>query len=157
MYKTLAAENKGVWMFYRRDTDQSLCARSAHKLPHSRGALFIFPIGNFCLFLFCKKKRKKKKQENKCWNRKLLRSGCWPSSESPETSSLWDNGPHVLIVDLCPRLDPLCPACWGVYSRCCWRMAHITSSRGEYNTNTSRCTFFLVGRQSPYLFGTWGR
>lgn len=36
-----------MWIlsFYGRDTDQSLCARSAHQSPHFRGALCIFPIG----------------------------------------------------------------------------------------------------------------
>lgn len=49
VYRYLASEKKKDvdFIFYERDMDQSLCASSAHKLPHSRGALCIFPIGKF--------------------------------------------------------------------------------------------------------------
>lgn len=40
-----------AFIFYGRDMDQSLCACSAHMLPHSRGALCIFPIGKKFFFL----------------------------------------------------------------------------------------------------------
>lgn len=57
MYRYLASEGKKDvdFIFYGRDMDQSLCASSAHKLPHSRGALCIFPIGKT---FFLKKEEK---------------------------------------------------------------------------------------------------
>lgn len=56
MYRYLASEEKKDvdYIFYGRDMDQSLCACSAHKLPHSRGALCIFPIGKRFFFFFLK-------------------------------------------------------------------------------------------------------
>lgn len=52
MYRNLASKSKEKdvdYMFYGRDMDQSLCACSAHALPH-RGALCIFPIGKRFFF-----------------------------------------------------------------------------------------------------------
>lgn len=71
MYRYLASEEKKDvdYIFYGRDMDQSLCAHSAHKLPHSRGALCIFPIGK-TLFFF-------KKRGKECYSWEWVRSGCW--------------------------------------------------------------------------------
>lgn len=52
MYRYLASEEKKDvdFIFYGRDMDQSLCARSAHASPHSRGALWLFLIGKKLFF-----------------------------------------------------------------------------------------------------------